>query len=174
MGCWGISAFESDNGLDAVGIVRRNIPEDGKLELGLALAALVKEGYVECIYEMRSHTGPMALAELYFKFADHDISGLDYDDDSNKFSSVKSFTADKGALTFLRNHISSSYEYSLKNEREANTWFKREDWDSWKSHMEKLTNRLDEQIMKPEILIELVPQTEQTGAIAMEPELQMG
>ena len=30
MGCWGITAFESDEGLDAVEFIRESIPEDGK------------------------------------------------------------------------------------------------------------------------------------------------
>ena len=34
MGCWGITALESDNGLDAVGCVRYNLPADGQLDLG--------------------------------------------------------------------------------------------------------------------------------------------
>lgn len=33
MGCWGITAFESDAGLDAVGFIRENLPVDGKLEV---------------------------------------------------------------------------------------------------------------------------------------------
>ena len=33
MGCWGITAFESDAGLDAVCCIRRSLPKDGKLEL---------------------------------------------------------------------------------------------------------------------------------------------
>ena len=32
MGCWGITAFESDAGLDAVDFIRNNLPEDGKLQ----------------------------------------------------------------------------------------------------------------------------------------------
>ena len=34
MGCWGITALESDNGLDAVRCVRYNLPADGQLDLG--------------------------------------------------------------------------------------------------------------------------------------------
>lgn len=30
MGCWGITAFESDEGLDALGCIRKNLPKDGK------------------------------------------------------------------------------------------------------------------------------------------------
>lgn len=37
MGCWGITALESDDGLDAVGFVRYNLPKDGHLDLGSML-----------------------------------------------------------------------------------------------------------------------------------------
>lgn len=33
MGSWGITAFESDAGLDAVNFIREKLPKDGKLEL---------------------------------------------------------------------------------------------------------------------------------------------
>ena len=33
MGCWGIKAFESDEGLDALEWIRNHIPEDGCLRL---------------------------------------------------------------------------------------------------------------------------------------------
>ena len=33
MGCWGITAFESDAGLDAVDLIRENLPDDGKMNL---------------------------------------------------------------------------------------------------------------------------------------------
>lgn len=40
MGCWGITAFESDAGLAAVGFLRKNLPENEKLELGEIISAL--------------------------------------------------------------------------------------------------------------------------------------
>ena len=40
MGCWGITALESDNGLDAVRCVRYNLPADGQLDLGEMLERL--------------------------------------------------------------------------------------------------------------------------------------
>ena len=39
MGSWGITAFESDAGLDAVNLIREKLPKDGKL----GLENLIKE-----------------------------------------------------------------------------------------------------------------------------------
>lgn len=162
MGCWGITAFESDTGLDAVEYIRKALPADGKLKLSEALSVLKKEKCIEPITSMWSHTGPMALAELYFKFADKDIGSLDYDDElfknDNKFSALKSFAADKNTLRFLRDYIENSLNYSVAHEEYANSWFKQEDWIKWQDHMRNLANHLDEHIMKPEDLIEVVSQ----------------
>ena len=40
MGCWGITAFESDAGLDSVDYIRSNLPKGGKLDLGEIIDAL--------------------------------------------------------------------------------------------------------------------------------------
>lgn len=45
MGCWGITAFESDAGLDAVELIRKNLPEDGRLELENLIEALRKSSW---------------------------------------------------------------------------------------------------------------------------------
>ena len=38
MGCWGITAFESDAGLDAISLIRKHLPEQGDVELRQMLA----------------------------------------------------------------------------------------------------------------------------------------
>lgn len=43
MGCWGITALESDDGLDAVGCIRYNLPKNGQLDLGEMLERLKKD-----------------------------------------------------------------------------------------------------------------------------------
>lgn len=40
MGCWGITAFESDAGLDAISLIRKHLPEQGDVELRQMLAWL--------------------------------------------------------------------------------------------------------------------------------------
>ena len=66
MGCWGITALESDNGLDAVRCVRYNLPADGQLDLGEMLERLKKDRWnAPCDVKLGcAHTSPMALAEI--------------------------------------------------------------------------------------------------------------
>ena len=40
MGCWGITAFESDTGLDAIEFIREKLPVGGKVELDKMLENL--------------------------------------------------------------------------------------------------------------------------------------
>ncbi len=37
MGCWGITAFESDAGLDAISLIRKHLPEQGDVNSGRCL-----------------------------------------------------------------------------------------------------------------------------------------
>ena len=94
MGCWGITALESDDGLDAVGCIRYNLPKNGQLDLGEMLERLKKDQWnaprdvkLGC-----SHTSPMALAEIIVKYLDGDPGSLDYDEEwaakDNKFRCI--------------------------------------------------------------------------------------
>ena len=91
MGCWGITALESDNGLDAVRCVRYNLPADGQLDLGEMLERLKKDRWnAPCDVKLGcAHTSPMALAEIVVKYLDGDPGSLDYDEEwaaeDNKF-----------------------------------------------------------------------------------------
>lgn len=78
MGCWGITAFESDAGLDSVDYIRCILPQDGKLELGKIIEAL-KEDDVRLpdVQDAESHTSPMALAEIMVNFIDGNAGGMD-------------------------------------------------------------------------------------------------
>ena len=109
MGCWGITAFESDAGLDSVDYIRSNLPKGGKLDLGEIIDALQNDQIrLPDVEFAENHTSPMALAEIVVKFLDGDMDGLDYDEDwakeQNKFRDITSFTASKvksfGALSF--------------------------------------------------------------------------
>ena len=100
MGCWGITAFESDAGLDSVDYIRRILPQDGKLELGKVVDALQKDDVrLPDVQNAESHTSPMALAEIVIKFLDHDVGDLDYDGEwvaqDKKFADITSFSASK-------------------------------------------------------------------------------
>lgn len=185
MGCWGITAFESDSGLDAVGFIRINLPEDGKLELGKIIEAMRTvdgaEWYVPDAANGESHTGPMALAEIMAMFLNGDTCDLDYDEewaaDDNKFSSVTSFTADKESVQWLRGYISDTLKYSLENAeyraqhgtRECDKrggWREEKDWHGWQDHMSTLVSRMDTLLALPESQIELIrPQEQANGPV---------
>lgn len=177
MGCWGITAFESDAGLDSVDYIRQNLPQDGKLELEKIIEALQKDDVrLPEVTDGQSHTSPMALAEIVVKFLDHDIGGLDYDDDwaakDKKFADITSFSAAKESIQWLRDYVSDTLQYAQENAkyRKWGGWFEEQDWLDWQWHMEKLTVRLDELIASPENCVELVrPQEQDNG-----PTIKMG
>ncbi|MCD7991362.1 MAG: hypothetical protein LUK37_06085 [Clostridia bacterium] len=43
MGCWGITAMQSDDGLDAVEFIRGCLPKDGKLKLSMLIQPLIQD-----------------------------------------------------------------------------------------------------------------------------------
>lgn len=165
MGCWGITAFESDAGLDAVICIRKNLPEDGKLDLDAVIQRLQQDGWNRPadVSEGVSHTSPMALAELMFQLMDHDLSRLDYPDEradkDKKFGSLTSFQASKDALQWLRIYLSGTLQSAVANaEQEGNWggWFHKEDWNEWREHMASLVERLDNLLALPEDTIDLL------------------
>lgn len=156
MGCWGITALESDNGLDAVRCVRYNLPADGQLDLGEMLEPLKKDRWnAPCDVKLGcAHTSPMALAEIVVKYLDGDPGSLDYDEEwaaeDNKFRSVTSFTASRASLRELRDYLADTLKYArIRAERQIKAgelpggWFDPKDWDGWQKHMEGLIHRLD-------------------------------
>ncbi len=178
MGCWGITAFESDAGLDAVDFIRSNLPEDGKLELGKIIEAMKKN---ECrmpdVTNGESHTGPMALAEIMVKFLDQDFSELDYDEEwaanDNKFSSMTSFTATKESIQWLRDYVSDTLinkmkdaEFRKKCGENWGGWFEEKDWHGWQNHMSTLVSRLDSLLASSESQLELIQPPEQTNDLS--------
>lgn len=172
MGCWGITAFESDAGLDAVEFIRRNLPKDGKLELRKLIEELQKDSWntPPDVSDAESHTSPMALAELMVKFLDGETESLDYDEEwaaDNKFRSITSFTASKESISWLRSYLSDTLHHAKENEasetehgRKWGGWFKEENWIGWQEHMTALVSRLDEILALPEGSMELI--SEQT------------
>ena len=125
MGCWGITALESDNGLDAVRCVRYNLPADGQLDLGEMLERLKKDRWnAPCDVKLGcAHTSPMALAEIVVKYLDGDPGSLDYDEEwaaeDNKFRSVTSFTASRASLRELRDYLADTLKYArIRAERQ--------------------------------------------------------
>ena len=184
MGGWGITAFESDDGLDAVNFFRGNLPKDGKLELGKIIEAMQKdEGYVPDVTDGHSHSGPMALAEILVKFLDQDIGDLDYNEEwaakDNKFNAVTSFTATKESIRWLRNYISETLKCAKENAEfiakqgvhewdRWGGWFEEKNWHDWQNHMSMLVSRMDSLLASPESQIELLHPQEQANGPVME------
>lgn len=173
MGSWGITAFESDAGLDAALLIRKNLPEDGRLDLEKLIEVLRRDGWnaPPDVTDGESHTGPMALAEIVVKFLDRDMEGLDYSEEwaaqDRKFSSVTSFSASRESVQWLRDYISDTLKYAKKSaagSRKWGGWFEEQDWIGWQKHMEGLVGRLDALLASPRNHIELVPPQEQENS----------
>lgn len=167
MGCWGITAMESDVGLDAIGLIRKNLPEDGRLELEKLIEVLRQDSWNAPpeVMDGEPHTGPMALAELVVKFIDRDMEGLDYDGEwaaqDRKFSSVTSFSASRESLQWLRDYISDTLKYAKENAadgRKWGGWFEERNWVGWQEHMGGLASRLNGVLASPKNHLELYSQ----------------
>nr|WP_308625356.1 DUF4259 domain-containing protein [uncultured Eisenbergiella sp.] len=151
MGCWGITAFESDAGLDSVDYIRRSLPQDGRLELEKIVEAIQKdEVRMPDVCNAESHSSPMALAEIMVHFMDGTADSMDYDDawaaGDKKFGAVSSFTASRESVRWLRNYLRDTLKYAMKNAEEGHKWggwFQEKDWTGWQNHMETLIGRLD-------------------------------
>lgn len=183
MGCWGITAFESDSGLDAVDFIRNNLPKDGNLELEKVINALQQDRWnaPSDVIDGDSHSSPMALVETMVKFIDQDMEGLDYDGEvkDNKFGDITSFHASGESLQWLKDYISDTLDLARKNaeyEEERgrlwNGWFVEKDWLGWQEHMETLISRLDELLAIPGNSVELLSlkQLKEDQAFITEPE----
>jgi len=166
MGCWGITAFESDAGLDAIHFIRRNLPNDGSIDLGKIIEVMQRK---KCrIYDVtdgESHSGPMALAELIVKFHDKDFSDLDDERNNteNKFSNITCFSASKESLQWLRDYLFDTLKYARENADFRSQygvnwggWFEEADWHEWQSHMSMLVSKIDTYLASPNNLIDLI------------------
>ena len=182
MGCWGITAFESDEGLDAVDFIRRNLPDDGKLE-AKTMIQLLKDD-IWCApsdtADGESHTSPMAFAEIMVKFLDRDMSGLDYEDaffaKDRKFASLTSFTADRESIQWVRDYLENTLRYSRKEAahgRKWGGWYRERDWRHWQAHMEQLISRMDQLLVVSEDTIELIQPTERKNLVKIRPEQEI-
>lgn len=145
MGCWGITAFESDAGLDAVAFIKEQLPRDGMVELGKILEALKQDEWNAPpeIKEAPSHTSVMALAEVMVKLLDRDFRQLDYDD---KFCNLTSFTAFRESVRWLRDYLSETLHSHIEHAKfdgGFGGWFKEKDWIGWQKHMSALVERFD-------------------------------
>lgn len=180
MGCWGITAFESDAGLDAVEFIRRNLSKDGKMKLEDVIKALHRDSWnaPSDVHDAESHTSPMALAEMIVKFLNQELEDMDYDEEwaveDNKFNTITSFSASKESIRWLQTYLSDMLLYARENEAEAakngrkwNGWFKEENWTGWQEHMKMLVCHLEELLALPGDSIELVTLQDQEKSPGM-------
>lgn len=121
MGCWGITALQSDSGLDAIGYIRDKLLEDGVLDLEIIIDTLRISSWNRPpkASEGPSHTSLMAVAELIIIYLDKEAASLDYEGkwaaNDGKFASIHSFTASKESLKYLRDYLSDSLHYAKEN-----------------------------------------------------------
>ena len=107
MGCWGITASESDAGLDALAAIRTQIQKDGTLKLEDILAELKRDAWNAPVdvHRCEAHTSPMMLAEVIVRFLDGCAAELDFGETYQKdkrFSCLSSFTGEKATIQWLR------------------------------------------------------------------------
>jgi len=184
MGCWGITAFESDAGLDAVEFVRGILPKNGKVELAAILSAIQADDWngPESPGEGVSHTSPMALAEIIVAFLEGNVNDLDYDEawaaQDNKFAAITSFTADSASIAWLRDYLSQTLAGALDNATHAidapsrwGGWFEERNWHGWQKHMKMLIDRLNTLGSQQAGPVGLVRPREPEVAPIIEPEL---
>ncbi len=167
MGCWGITAFESDSGLDGIGIIANYLDGSGKLDLKklIGLLPINREIYAP------SHTKHMALAELMLKYVDHDTKNLDFDGTlwKHHFSDVTSFVADKPSIQWMRDYLTEMLREVRENAAHEKThgipyggWRTEKSWVSWQKHMETLIGRMDALLAFPGESLDLVSVQQQT------------
>ncbi len=175
MGCWGITAFESDAGLDAADFIRKNFIADGKIELDKIIEAMRQDEWMAPeVCRGRVHTGPMALAEIVMTFQRGNCGELDYSEEwaanDNKFAAVASFAAPKESVQWLRDYLSGVLAFHIKDGVHGG-FFEEKDWVDYKQHMENLISGLDKLTTAPESLIELVRPREQANDIQLEQQM---
>ena len=165
MGCWGITAFESDAGLDSIDYIRDLLPSNGRLNLAAVVAAIQEEQVrLPDVKEAQAHSSPMALAELLVKLAGHDMGGLDYDGEwakkRRRFADVTSCEAPKESLRWVRDYLADTLKYARENAQQNgnwNGWIEEKNGAAWQGHMEGLVSRLDGFLDFPNDPVELLP-----------------
>lgn len=175
MGSWGITALESDGGLDAVGAIRE-LAADGTMDLKEVLSVLKQEEwYAPPAKQGQIHSGIEALAELMLKYREGAAEDLDHPHEEVKFSSVSSFAAEKDDLQWIREYLSdtlcSAIEKTEKAEVTWGGWFREPDWNAWRERMRMLIDTMDTLLSLPGDPIELQnaqpAETEEMGGMEM-------
>ena len=188
MGSWGITALQSDIGLDAVSDIRGFFLDNQPLILSDILHFLEQDKfYAPPAEEGVSHTGILALSEIIVTgFLDRDFSRIDLLPEEKSFSEVGYFNATKQSVQWLRDYLEQTLHSAVDNaESNAavdkwNGWFKEENWVGWQEHMKSIVDRLDTLLTFPTDPINLASDEvqaycalESAGSIENQPEITM-
>lgn len=165
MGCWGITALESDSGLDTLNFIRGILPADGKLKLENVIEALKKDSWNRPpdVWEANPHGSPVALAEIVVKAMDGKLCSLDHGRKGKKFGGITSFKASVQSIHWLHDYLADTLKYAREMAETDNPlcgWFREEDWRAWQEYVEGLAGRLETIAVSSGGCVELVLQGE--------------
>ncbi len=164
MGCWGITALESDAGLDALELIRKNLPKDGRMKVKELLKIINEDEWNKppVTEAGESHTGVMMLAELMVKFQDGTIQEMEFIP-QKPFEKIVSFTADYASVVWMKSYLFDTLEQAKANAENGiqwNGWFQEEDWSAWQIHMKNLVERLSDILQQNIPEMELIQHAE--------------
>ena len=164
MGCWGVKAFESDEGLDALEWIRNHIPEDGCLRLKELLEQLKLDEWCRppAAENGESHSSTMLIAELMESFQNGTIEEWEYLP-NNPFEKVVSFLVEKESVKEMCEYLSKTLESARKNtqDNQWKGWFEETNWNKWQEHMESLIETMRKILEQDGEVLDLIPQTKQ-------------
>jgi hypothetical protein len=154
MGSWGYKALDSDNGLDVIDFLEDNIPKDYNLKLSKIISQmkgkLLGKDFddIDFLYD----NTVMALAELYFNFKDkRKLNYKNEDDKTKSLTNIISFSANKSSLNYLLK-ILNKIKKEIPNENTEHEiillWKDSKEgyWKKWERHLNKLIERLIDEI----------------------------
>ena len=164
MGCWGVKAFESDEGLDSLEWIRNHILEDGCLHLKKLLDQLKLDEWCRppAAENGESHSSTMLIAKLMESFQNDTIDEWEYLP-NNPFEKVVSFLVEKESVKEMCEYLSKTLESARKNtqDNQWNGWFEETNWNEWQEHMESLIETLRKILEQDGDVLDLIPQTKQ-------------
>ena len=148
MGAWGISALQSDEGLDVLNFLEETcLPGHTALKLEEIITAMKGEGFfgetfeeIDFFYDQSA----LALAELYLEWPDTETFP-----DGELWSNIQKFTASGEALRFLLRYLRGILDEvpDEDGEREiVELWKDSPSRDEWSAHLDTLIQKLEKQI----------------------------
>ena len=135
MGCWGIKALESDEGLDIIIELEKILPKDGHLQLEkLSGGSKCWDAYGDVCEDGKVHTKPMVLAEVIMAYLDGEqyrlYGGSDKKSKEMNFAKITQFEGKRKTVMVIRNYLKDMLRRSRERSKEYqwNGWLKEENW----------------------------------------------